>query len=59
MRMRVTQEKARQLARSIARLIDRRLEDPRDPINPATDGQVAVMVVFQELDRLGYVLVRL
>jgi hypothetical protein len=49
---------AQELARNLARAVDRGLKEPRDPADKPTDGQVAVMVVFRELEAMGYVLVR-
>ena len=57
--MAVSKEDAQKLVRHLARAVDRRLKDPRDPANPPTDGQVAVMVIFSELEAAGYVLGRL
>jgi hypothetical protein len=49
---------ARILARRLAQAVDQKLKEPRDPKDPPTDGQVAVMVIFDELAKMGYTLER-
>jgi hypothetical protein len=49
---------ARQLARDLAGVVDVALKMRRDPNDPASDGQVAVMTVFLELERRGFIVVQ-
>lgn len=46
---------ATELARHLAVVVDRALLDTiRSPKDCPTDGQIAVMAIFDELDRLGF-----
>jgi hypothetical protein len=46
------------LGRALSKAVDRALKEyKRDPANPPTDGQIAVMVIFSALDGLGLRLV--
>lgn len=52
-------EEALRLGRYLARAVDHGLaHQTRDPKSPPTDGELAVMIIFRELDELGLTLVR-
>jgi hypothetical protein len=50
---------ARELARRLAKHVDEQLKEPRDSIDPPSDGQIAAMAMILEIERLGYKLVRM
>ena len=52
-------QEADALGKALSRAVDRALKEAqRDPVDPPTDGQLAVMVIFGALDGLGFELVR-
>lgn len=53
----MNKERARGLHILLSALVDKALEQPRDPNNPPTDGNVAVMTVFEELEKMGYIMI--
>jgi hypothetical protein len=55
----MTKEEARQLYRELSKVVDKALKETnRDPADPPTDGNIAVMTIFNVLEDSGFELVK-
>jgi hypothetical protein len=51
-------EEARGLYRHLSTMVDENLKLSRNPNDRPTDGNVAVLTVFIELEKMGYIIVK-
>lgn len=54
----MTRGEAREVYRHLSALVDEALKRPRSTTSAPSDGNVAVMTVMTELEKMGYVMVR-